>query len=91
MLEVAIVFHEVVVFSELARLEYGKELDCVEIEDCTASTVVNSAAKAETEFTNRNANANGKCLSKKLKIMDNKNINKTNINWDILTHEKLRF
>ena len=33
----------------------------------------------------------GKCLSKKLKIMDNKNINKTNINWDILTHEKLRF
>jgi len=23
--------------------------------------------------------------------MDNKNINKTNINWDILTHEKLRF
>ena len=50
MLEVAIVFHEVVVFSELARLEYGKELDCVEIEDCTASTVVNSAAKAETEF-----------------------------------------
>lgn len=58
MLEVAIVFYEVVVFSELARLEYGKELDCVEIEDCTASTVVNSAAKAETEFTNRNANAN---------------------------------
>ena len=30
----------------------------------------------------------GKCLRRKMKIMNNENINKTNINWDIPTYGK---